>query len=149
MEAARAEFALRRLLVGLLDSQYAELIAAGRGTDQLIDDCRALVDVNIALEGSERAKARNLLADMKRLNTTRNRLVHSILAIDQSPGAPEDSPQVTALYSKHRRPDLSQTITLDAAQQVPKELRQVGDALLLWTFANLPAATRQQVLPPQ
>lgn len=149
MEAARAEFALRRLLVGLLDSQYAETIAAGRGTDQLIDDCRTLVDVNIDLDSNQRAKARSLLMDMKKLNTTRNRLVHSILAIDQSPGAPEDPPQFTALYSKYRRPDLSETITLDDAQRVPAKLRQAGDELLLWTFSNVPAAMRQQVLPPQ
>lgn len=146
VESARAEFALRCMLVGLIDSQYAEIIAAGRGMEQLIDDCR-LVDVQLDLDSNQKDKARALLADLKQLNTSRNRLVHSILAIDQSHGVPEGSPQFTALYSKYRRPGLSETITLEAARKVPEKVRQAGDELLLWTFSNLPAAMRQQVHP--
>ncbi|TQE33089.1 hypothetical protein [Streptomyces ipomoeae] len=148
VESARAEFALRCMLVGLIDSQYAEIIAAGRGMDQLIDDCRALVDVNLDLDSNQKDKARALLADLKQLNTRRNRLVHSILAMDQSHGVPEGSPQFSALYSKYRRPGLSETITLEAARKVPERVRQAGGELLIWTFSNLPAAMRQQVLPP-
>ncbi|MEU6687303.1 hypothetical protein [Streptomyces sp. NPDC046832] len=109
VESARAEFALHCMLVGLIDSQYAEIIAAGRGMEQLIDDCRALVDVHLDLDSNQKDKARALLADLKQLNTSRNKLVYSILAVDQSHGLLESSPQFTALYSKYRRPGLSET----------------------------------------
>jgi hypothetical protein len=46
--------------VGFLDAQYAEIITAGRGIDQLIDDRRALVSGNIDLGSSQRAKANTL-----------------------------------------------------------------------------------------
>lgn len=147
VEGARSEFALRCLLVGLLDSQYAEIVAAGVPVDTLNANCRAIVSVHLDLNEQQKTKAKDLLSDIKGLMTARNRLVHSILAIDQSDVAAEQSQQITALYSKHQKPGLSETMSVDEAHAVAEKLRNAADELLTWTFSTLPAASKQQVHP--
>ncbi|MEU6349693.1 hypothetical protein ABZ896_10245 [Streptomyces sp. NPDC047072] len=147
VEGARAEFALRTLLVGLLDSQYAEIVAAGVPVSTLIANCRAITSVHLDLDEQQRSMVKGWLGDIDGLMTARNRLVHSILAIDQSDPADEQAQRITALYSKYQKPGLSATMSLDEAREVAGKLRTATDALLLWTFSTLPAASQQQVHP--
>lgn len=147
MAGARAELALQRLLVGLLDSQYAEIMAAGLPVSTLLANSATLIKAHADLPPAEREKAQALLKDIERHLEMRNRLVHSILAIDQSTSAGQSS-QLTAIYNTYRKPGRSQNITIEQASQTAEKLRSTADELLLWTFQNLPAASRQQVLPP-
>lgn len=120
-EGARAEFALRCLLTGLLDSQYAEIIAAGVPVDTLNANCRAIASVHLDLTEQQKTKVKDLLSNIKGLMTSRNCLVHSILAIDQSDVAGEQPQQIRALYSKYQKPGLSETMSVDKAREVAEK----------------------------
>ncbi|WP_371598548.1 hypothetical protein [Streptomyces sp. NBC_00564] len=146
-EGARAEFALRCLLVGLLDSQYAEIVAAGVPVDTLIANCKAIASVHLDLDEQQKTKAKSFLSEIKGLMVARNRLVHSILAIDQSDVAGERPEQITALYSTYQKPGRAETMSVDKAREVAEKLKTAADELLIWTFSTLPAASQTQVHP--
>ncbi|MBT2505136.1 hypothetical protein J7I98_04335 [Streptomyces sp. ISL-98] len=147
VEGARAEFALRYLLVGLLDSQYAEIVAAGVPVGTLIANCKTIASEHLGLDKQQKTKAEDFLSDIEGLMKARNRLVHSILAIDQSDVAGEQSQQITALYSTYQKPGRSETMSVDKAREVAEKLRTAADELLIWTISTLPAASQQQVHP--
>ncbi|MEU7159189.1 hypothetical protein AB0A98_22535 [Streptomyces chrestomyceticus] len=144
---ARAEFALRCLMVGLLDSDYVEVIAAGRSMGSLINDCTALVKVSTQLDDTQRNEVSALLDRTKGLSKDRNRLVHGMLAMDQSGGPTGEPTAITVLYGDPHKPGRSKSLTVAEAQEAAKSLRTTGDELLVWVFGNLRAARRQQVLP--
>ncbi|MGP3978995.1 hypothetical protein ACTWQF_34270 [Streptomyces sp. 8N114] len=115
--------------------------------DTLNANCRAIVSARLDLDEEQKAKAKDLLSNIKGLMSARNRLVHSILAIDQSDVADEQPQQITALYSQRQKPGLSKTMSVEEAHAVAEKLRNAANELLSWTFSTLPAASRQQVHP--
>ncbi|WP_409239428.1 hypothetical protein [Streptomyces sp. PA5.6] len=50
--------------MGLLDSQYAEIVAAGVPVSTLIANCRTIVSVHLDLDEQQSTKAKGLLSDI-------------------------------------------------------------------------------------
>ncbi|MGW8066473.1 hypothetical protein ACVV2G_30365 [Streptomyces ziwulingensis] len=143
--SALVELHLRQLMVALLDSRYAKLVAAGLSAGDLIDTCTVLLKVNKEINSDQRTEGLALLSGLKDLLNTRNNLVHGLIAIASDSDtrtaetAPEPVIETMALVSKRRRPELLLTITKAEAEKTVKDLRERGDGILHWVVAALPA----------
>jgi hypothetical protein len=76
-ESASIELHLRSLMITLIDSKYAEIIAAGQGASDLIENCTALIRANEEIDEQVRERGLELLRSLKPLFTQRNNLVHA------------------------------------------------------------------------
>ncbi|SDL01037.1 hypothetical protein SAMN04488074_108238 [Lentzea albidocapillata subsp. violacea] len=132
--ASQADHELRTLYCALVGSPYAAVIAAGQMTNQLITDCRALIEVRLDLTTEGKTKILDLLGELKRLSERRNRFVHDVWA-----GGLDG--QTELMRSKRGTKDLSfQPITLneliDTARGIMYTLVQINS----WIFDALPHA---------
>ncbi|WP_371630060.1 hypothetical protein OG892_22090 [Streptomyces sp. NBC_00341] len=143
--SALVELHLRQLMVALLDSRYAKLVAAGLSAGDLIDTCTVLLKVNKEINGDQRTEGLALLSGLKDLLNTRNNLVHGLIAIAgdgdarTAEAAPEPVIETMALVSKRRKPEALLTITKAEVEKTIKDLRERGDGILHWVVAALPS----------
>ncbi|WP_405948947.1 hypothetical protein OG588_22920 [Streptomyces prunicolor] len=142
------ELHLRQLMTALLDSKYAELVAAGLSASDLIETCTVLLKVNKEINDDQRTEGLALLSGLRDLLNARNHLVHGIIATmrgdtDSGETAPEPVIQTMALVSKRRKPDTLLTITKDEAEKTIEDLRERGTGILQWLGATLPAQLRR------
>ncbi|MBY8866672.1 hypothetical protein [Streptomyces sennicomposti] len=76
-ESASVEMCLRSLMVKLLNSKYADIIAAGQSATDLIENCIALVQANEEINDQTRERGLELLRSLKPLFAQRNNVVHA------------------------------------------------------------------------
>ena len=148
IESARAEYAVKTLLVALLESPYGEVLLAQRGFAAMIQDCQAILPLHLRLDGNpQRERPLELLNEMDRLRPARNKVVHGILAVSPSNVGQDEPAQVTAEHNSPRRPARLARFTVDEVREAVSQLRYVTDELLNWTLANLDEY--RQVLPAE
>ncbi|MFI5637221.1 hypothetical protein ACIA8H_07310 [Streptomyces goshikiensis] len=146
--SAIVELHLRQLMTGLLDSKYAGLVAAGLGMNDLIETSLALVKANEEITEAQRAEIRGLLLRLKPAVVIRNHLVHGLWVPYGGVRAEGDDAPL-ALISKRRTGDKAIAVSYEAAEDVDRELGEVGRAIFEWTFKVLrKQARRRQVYPP-
>jgi hypothetical protein len=146
--SASAEHRMRLLMIGLLDSKYAEVVASGLGMSELIETCKVLVKVNQEISDSQRARITQLLVTLGELMPKRNHLVHGMWAPFEEWRADETPPEPVAFVSKRRSAMREVEISYEAAEQLATDLRRVGSDIFDWTFSAIrEAARRTQVMP--
>jgi len=143
--SATAELHLRQLMVGLLDSQYAQIVAAGLAITELIDTCSALAKANRDMGDEERTEILGLLSELKGLLPLRNHLVHGLwIPYGDVHIGPEVAPM--ALISKRRTEMKTIPIAYETAQAIADDLNRVGRSIFNWTIkVLLTQINREQV----
>ncbi|MCZ4122576.1 hypothetical protein [Streptomyces sp. H39-S7] len=147
--SAALEYYLRRLMTCLIDSRYAEVVAAGLGANELIDMCTALVKINREITEAQRTECRSKLATLKPLLARRNHLVHGMWT---PLNVPETEPLPSAAYalvSKRRTAAAVIEISYEEAETLADELYQAGSGIFDWICRTLLVQLRrEQVTEP-
>ncbi|MFB0628587.1 hypothetical protein [Streptomyces sp. AB3(2024)] len=148
-QSAALEYYLRQLMTCLIDSKYAEVVAAGLGAYELIDTCTALVKINREITEAQRTECRSTLATLKPLLARRNHLVHGmwspehVLETEPLPSA------AWALVSKRRTAVASIEISYEEAETLAYELSRAGSGVFDWICRSLlTQLRREQVTEP-
>jgi hypothetical protein len=144
VQAANTEKVIRLVCSQLMDTTYASIIVSGHSESTIIDDCLALIPVNQNLTEEQKEEGQELFRSLHQLRQKRNRIVHSILAEDQSEGGDGDEAYLVALYDSRRKPGRAENITIADMTALPGELRDITCRILAWSTV-LP--NRQQILP--
>ncbi len=145
--SAALELQLRQLMSTLVDSKYAELVAAGLSASDLINTCIALLQVSKEIDDSARAEGLGLLAGLPDLFGTRNNLVHGMIATRSNEHEDPSSELVietVALISKRRKPAQMLTISSSTAKATAIELRDRSTKILGWCSRYLPGQLRRK-----
>ncbi|MFI1092887.1 hypothetical protein [Streptomyces sp. NPDC020917] len=136
-ESATLENHLRQLMICLLDSKYAAVVAAGLGASELIDMCTALVKINREVTDTQRAECRANLATLKPLFAKRNQLVHGqwlpehVLETEPLPD------RALALVSKRRMAPTHVDISFEEAEELAYDLNRAGSEIFAWICRSL------------
>ncbi|MEV7105382.1 hypothetical protein [Streptomyces atroolivaceus] len=149
--SAQLEFTLRQLMVSLVDSKYAETVAAGLGANELVDMCTALVKINREVTEAQREECRTRLGGIKPLLARRNQLVHGFWApmhVAEGEPLPEGA---LALVSKRRTAMAVVEISFEQAEQLADELSRTQSETFSWICRSLLAQLRREQVtePPE
>jgi hypothetical protein len=148
-ESAGLEFHLRQLMVCLLDSKYAAVVAAGLGANELIDMCTALVKINREVTDTQRAECRAKLATLKPLLVRRNQLVHGLWLPEHVLEGEPLPDRASALVSKRRTAPAHVDISFEEVEELAYELSRAGSEIFGWICGSLRAQLRaEQVTEP-
>lgn len=148
MAGAFAERVLRILLAGLIESQYGDIMAAGHPLSTLADNCKAIIDVHPKLDDKQRKHAKDMIGEIKGHMAIRNKLLHGLLAVNQSgPGGPEG--EYALIFSKLRKPQETETISIGRIRKVAEGLWKTSGALLTWTMEWVPPGQQAHPLPAE
>ncbi|MFJ4921923.1 hypothetical protein [Streptomyces sp. NPDC088725] len=150
-ESAALEYYLRKLMTCLIDSKYAEVVAAGLGAHELIDTCTALVKINREITEAQRTECRSRLATLKPLLARRNHLVHGMWSPERVPETEPLPSAAWALVSKRRTAAASIEISYEEAETLAYELNRAGSGVFDWICRSLLVQLRreQATEPPE
>ena len=138
--SASVEMCLRSLMIALLDSKYAGIIAAGQNASDLIENCIALIQANQEISDEAREQGIDLLRSLKPLFTQRNNVVHA----PWFPSAREDAlTEAISMVSKRRAPMRPTLVNYADVEKLSTALNQAIGKLWEWTHGELGAAARR------
>ncbi|MFJ2199375.1 hypothetical protein [Streptomyces violaceusniger] len=132
-ESASVEMCLRSLMIDLLNSKYGDIIAAGQGASDLIENCIALIRANGEITEQVRGGGLELLRSLKPLFAQRNNVVHA----PWFPSEREDSlTEAVSLVSKRRTPPRPTLVNYAEIEKLCSDLNaalpkiwSIGDAV--------------------
>lgn len=78
VRSAKLEAELRDAFCSLIGSKYAVVVAGGQAVSWLIDQCQALVKVNLEMSGDHKAAMKAVLDECRIANEQRNTLIHGV-----------------------------------------------------------------------
>jgi hypothetical protein len=117
--SALMAYPLRESFCSLIGSKYAAVVAGGRSTEWLIQNCRAIVKVHREMEPEHRTAILNALTDCERAKSRRNTAVHGM----QTANRPSDG----MMHTMRSRPGKH---TPEWEPWMPQELPRRAEALV-------------------
>lgn len=138
--SAYVEMHLRGMMIALLDSKYAGIVAAVQSASDLVENCIALMQANQEIGDAERERGLELLRSLKPLFAQRNNVVHA----PWFPSMHEDAlTEAVSLVSKRRAPTRPMPINYAEVEKLSAALNQAVGAIWDWTHGELGAAARR------
>ncbi|AUA12320.1 hypothetical protein CFP59_04456 [Streptomyces malaysiensis subsp. malaysiensis] len=138
--SASVEMSLRSLMIGLLDSKYAGIIAAGQSASDLIENCLALMQANQEISDEARERGQNLLRSLRPLFAQRNNVVHAPWF---SATREDDLTETISLVSKRRAPLRPTVINYAEVEKLSSDLNEAIGKLWDWTYGEVGEAARR------
>ncbi|WP_416483462.1 hypothetical protein [Streptomyces sp. CL12] len=138
--SASVEMCLRSLMIGLLDSKYAGVVAAGQSASDLVENCIALMQANQEISVEARNRGLDLLRSLKPLFAQRNNVVHATWF----PSTREDAlTEAMSLVSKRRTPLRPTLINYAEVEKLSSDLNEAIGKLWEWTYGEVGEAARR------